>query len=134
MAKAEPLQLGSSSDEKTAAAEYDRLKALITIAKKNGWDLENMGLVLKDLPNSKAVPLTRKQVLEQNRLLKSILKRFSKILTPPVPLDLENHIKTKEGTALLPWEAEALQKVSRWRNEVNKVKPQIMEELRRALE
>ena len=73
-------------------------------------------------------------MLEQNRLLKSILKRFSKILTPPVPLDLENHIKSKEGTALLPWEAEALQKVSRWRNEVNKVKPQIMEELRRALE
>jgi hypothetical protein len=34
MAKAESLQLGSSSDEKTAAAEYDRLKALITIAKK----------------------------------------------------------------------------------------------------
>ena len=51
MAKAQSLQLGSSSDEKTAAAEYDRLKALITIAKKNGWDLESMGLVLKDLPN-----------------------------------------------------------------------------------
>ncbi len=134
MAEAESVQLGSSSDEKAAAAEYDRLKALVTIAKKNGWDLERMGLVLKDLPTSKMVSLTKRQVLEQNRLLKSILKRFSKILTPPVPLDLENHINSKEGSALLPWEAEALQKVSRWRNEVNKVRPQIMEELRRALE
>ncbi len=134
MAKAESLKIGGSSDNKSTAAEYDRLKALITIAKKNGWDLEGMGLVLKDLPISKSLALTRKQVVEQNRLLKNILKRFSKILTPPVPLDLENHIKSKQGTALLPWEAEALQKVSHWRTEVNKIRPQIMEELRRALE
>ncbi len=134
MAKAESLKIGGSSDNKNTAAEYDRLKALITIAKKNGWDLESMGLVLKDLPISKSLSLTRKQVLEQNRLLKNILKRFSKILTPPVPLDLENHIKSKQGAALLPWESEALQKVSRWRTEVNRIRPQIMEELRRALE
>src|SRR4030067_2305704 len=134
MVKGQSLQRSSFSDEKTEAAKYDRLKALITIAKKNGWDLEGMGLVLKDLPASKSVSLTRKQVMEQNRLLKNILKRFSKILTPPVPLDLESHIKSKDEAALLPWEAEALQKVSRWRGEVNKLKPQIMEELRRALE
>ncbi len=134
MVKGQSLQRSSFSDEKTAAAKYDRLKALITIAKKNGWDLESMGLLLKDLPASKSLSLTRKQVMEQNRLLKNILKRFSKILTPPVPLDLESHIKSKDETALLPWEAEALQKVSLWRNEISKVKPQIMEELRRALE
>jgi hypothetical protein len=134
MVKGQSLQRSSFSDEKTAAANYDRLKALITIAKKNGWDLESMGLVLKDLPASKSLSLTRKQVTEQNRLLKNILKRFSKILTPPVPLDLESHIKSKDETALLPWEAEALQKVSLWRNEISKVKPQIMAELRRALE
>lgn len=134
MVKGQSLQRSDSCDEKTAAANYDRLKALITIAKKNGWDLESMGLVLKDLPASKSLSLTRKQVMEQNRLLKNILKRFSKILTPPVPLDLESHIKSKDETALLPWEAEALQKVSQWRNEISKVKPQIMEELRRALE
>ena len=134
MVKAQSLQRSGSSDEKTAAAKYDRLKALITIANKNGWDLESMGLVLKDLPASKSLSLTRKQVMEQNRLLKNILKRFSKILTPPVPLDLESHIKSKDETALLPWEAEALQKVSQWRNEISKVKPLIMDELRRALE
>jgi hypothetical protein len=134
MVKAQSLQRSSAADEKTGAANYDRLKALITIAKKNGWDLESMGLVLKDLPASKSLSLTRKQVTEQNRLLKNILKRFSKILTPPVPLDLESHIKSKDETALLPWEAEALQKVSQWRSEISKVKPQIMEEFRRALE
>ncbi len=134
MVKGQSLQHSSSSDEIVAAAKYDRLKALITIAKKNGWDLESMGLVLKDLPASKSVPLSKKQVMEQNRLLKNILKRFSKILTPPVPLDLESHIKSKDENALLPWEAEALQKVRQWRNEIIKVKPEIMEELRRALE
>ena len=134
MVKAQSLQRSSSADAKTGAANYDRLKALITIAKKNGWDLESMGLVLKDLPASKSLSLTRKQVTEHNRLLKNILKRFSKILTPPVPLDLESHIKSKDETALLPWEAEALQKVSQWRSEISKVKPQIMEEFRRALE
>jgi hypothetical protein len=134
MVKAQSLQRSGSSDEKTAAAKYDRLKALITIAKKNGWDLESMGLVLKDLPASKSLSLTRKQVMEQNRLLKNILKRFSKILTPPVPLDLESHIKSKDETALLPWEAEALQKVRQWRNEIGEIRPQMMEELRRALE
>ncbi len=134
MVKGQSLQRGSASDERNAAAKYDRVKALITIAKKNGWDLESMGLVLKDLPASKTLSLTRKQVMEQNRLLKNILKRFSKILTPPVPLDLETHIKSKDETALLPWEAEALQKVSQWRHEISEVKPEIMEELRRALE
>ena len=134
MVKGQSTARSGSSEKKTAAAEYDHLKAIITVSRKNGWDLESIGLIRKDLPLSNRVPLTRKQVIEHNRLLTSVLKRFSKILTPPVPLDLESHIKSKDEAALLPWEEEALQKVSRWRSEINRFKPQIIDELRRALE
>ena len=31
-------------------ANYDYVKTVITIAKKNGWDLESLDLIPKDLP------------------------------------------------------------------------------------
>ncbi len=131
MEKGESLQ--KSRPRSQAKAEYNEIKEIITIARKNGWDLEGLGLIPKDLPKQEPVSLTKKQVTERNRLVKSILKRFSTILQPPVPLEVEEFIKSKPTTEWLPWEEEALGKVEQWRREVNEVKPAILMELRRAI-
>lgn len=134
MVKGESVRRSESSSKKSSAGSYDYVKAVIVIAKKNGWDLESLGIISKDLSQHKSVNLTRKQVTERNRLVKSILERFSRILTPPVPADVEQHIRKKNAQDLLPWEQEALAKIDRWRDEVDKVKPAIAEELRRAVQ
>lgn len=134
MVQAESVHRSDFTENKCSAGQYDHVKAVVSIARKNGWDLENMGLVPIDLPAKEPVRLSRKEVIEQNRVLKNTLERFSKILTSPVPSDLQRHILRKEGCTLLPWEREALSKVNRWRKELDKARPAILEELRRVLQ
>ncbi len=134
MVQAESVLSSDFIEKKSTARQYDHIKAVINIARKNGWDLENMGLVPVDLTAKAPLLLTRKEVIEQNRLLKNTLERFCKILTSPVPADLQRHILRKEACMLLPWEKEALSKMNRWRREFDKARPGILEELRRVLQ
>jgi hypothetical protein len=120
------------ADAGSSVAQYDRVKAIIGIAKKNGWDIEELGLISKDLP-AEPLNLTKKQVQQRNKLIKGILEKFSRALTPPVPPDLENYIRDKSAQDRLPWEQEALEKVDGWRNDVAELRPQILLELHRAL-
>jgi hypothetical protein len=133
MPKGESVQHSEASSGKSPSANYDYTKTVVSIAKKNGWDLESLGLVAKDLPPIQPEPLTRKQVMERNRMVRDILKRFSRILTPPVPTDLEKSLKKKGQSSLLPWEAEVLEKAEKWRKQVKKARPEILQELRRAI-
>lgn len=129
MAKGEPLSRRDACRQKSAVANYNCLKEIIVIATRNGWDLESLGLIPKDLPAEESEVLTRKQVLERNRLVKGILQRFSGVLTPPAPLDLEQFIRSKGESDWLPWEKEVVDKIERWRSDVSKVKPEILKEL-----
>jgi hypothetical protein len=129
MAKGESLSRKDVCRQKSAVANYNYLKEIILIATKNGWDLESLGLIPKDLPTEQPEVLTRKQVLERNRLVKSILQRFSNVLTPPAPLDLEQYIRSKGESDWLPWEKEVVEKIERWRSDVTKAKPEILKEL-----
>jgi hypothetical protein len=133
MPKGESFQRSEDSTGKSPSANYDYTKTVVNLAKKNGWDLDSLGLVAKDLPREAQVSLTRKQVLERNRMVRDILKRFSRILTPPIPADLEKSLKKKGITNLLPWETEVLERAEKWRKQVKKAKPEILEELRRAI-
>jgi len=133
MSKRESLKRSDACSEKSSSANYDYTKTVVSIAKKNGWDLDSLGLIAKDLPSSKSVALTRKQVLERNRVVRETLKRFSRILTPPIPIDLEKSLRKKSQAKLLPWEEEVLEKAEKWRKQVKKAKPEILEELRRAI-
>ena len=58
-----------------------------------------------------------------------MLKRFSQFLTPPVPLDLEKSIRRGKPEGWLPWEAEAIEKSDVWREEVKRIKPEILKAL-----
>jgi hypothetical protein len=130
MPKGESLR---KKNEVKPSGGYDYLKELINIARKNGWDLEGLGLVPKDLPLKEELILTKKQATERNRLVKSILQRFAKILTPPAPNELEAHILTKDRADWLPWEKEVMERLEKWRDEINELRPAILNELRRAL-
>ena len=105
---------------------YDHLKSIVTLAKKNGWDLDGLGLVPRDLAFEKQTTLTKKQILERDRLIRSILGRFSSLLTPPVPPDLEQSILKRDKRSWLPWEREVIERTTSWRREMGKVKPQIL--------
>lgn len=118
--------------EQAVTADYEYVKTIVSVAKKNGWDLQGLGLIPRDVPRPGDAPLSKKQVAERNRLVKSILQRFSKVLTPPVPLDLERCIRNKDEAVRLPWEKEVMERVDQWRNEVTKIRPLILQELGRA--
>lgn len=133
MATGESVCLDTDSAKEDACAQYDRVKAIITIAKKNGWDIEGLGLVPKDL-SAEPLTLTKKQIQQRNKLVKTILEKFSRALTSPVPPDLEEYIRNKDAESLLPWEKEALDKAAAWREAVAEIRPQILTELRRVLE
>ncbi len=119
--KVRPKRLSGSS--------YDYALTVINMARKSGWDIETLGLIPKDLPVTPAGILSRKQVAERNRLVKSIFQRFSSILTPPIPSDLERSIRSKAPDQWLPWEKEAIEKIAQWRDEIEKVRPEILNEL-----
>lgn len=119
--------------KRLSGASYDYARTVIAMAKKNGWDIETLGLIPKDLPVTAAGILSRKQITERNRLVKSIFQRFSSILTPPIPSDLERSIRSKDPAKWLPWEKEAIEKIAQWRDEIEKIRPEILNELRGAL-
>lgn|GEM_PF-1838423 len=111
---------------------YDYVKLIVTVAKKNGWDLEELDLIPKDIPAGNPISFTRKEVTEHNRVVKKILQRFSRLLTPPVPPDLERSILSKEQSSWLPWEQDVMEKAGTWRQEMTRARPEILEELGRA--
>jgi hypothetical protein len=129
MGTGELVSLDDVCRQESAVSNYNSLKEVITVATKNGWDLESLGLIPKDLREEESAVLTRKQVLEQNRLVKDFFQRFARVLTPPAPLDLEQSIKNKSECDWLPWEKEVVDKIEQWRSKVMKVKPEILKEL-----
>jgi hypothetical protein len=115
-------------------SDFDYLKFVLTVARKNGWDLAELGLVPKDLPTAGPVTLTKKQLNEHNRLVKKALQPFSEVITPPAPLDLERSILNKDKNSWLPWEREVVEKVGDWRAEMTRARPDILRQLGVAVE
>lgn len=130
MVKGESLRRrGTSSTETDSKANYDYLKEIVKMAKRNGWEMNVLGLVSRDLPVNSLAPLTRKEFQERNKYVKNVLKRFAQFLTPPVPLDLEKSIRRGNRDRWLPWEAEAIEKVDAWREEAKRIRPEILKAL-----
>ncbi len=133
MVKGASVGRREARSKELGGTSYDYAKTVIIVAKKNGWDIETLDLIPKDLPAMAESSLSRKQLTERNRLVRSIFKRFSSILTPPIPADLEQSIKSKDPSNWLPWEKEAIEKIGQWRDEIEKIRPEILNELRGAL-
>jgi hypothetical protein len=60
--------------------------------------------------------LNRRQISILNRFLEEA--QVAEDLEPPVPVELEASIRIKKRVSWLPWEAEAIRKIDRWRKDV----------------
>jgi hypothetical protein len=79
-------------------------------------------------------PISRLRGKLNNRQLKIIREYLSQTedqdcdsFDPPVPAELEASILTKERKVWLPWEAEAIRKIKRWRSDVTFIVEQLRE-------
>jgi hypothetical protein len=121
----------ATTTETPSKIDYDYLREIIKVAKRNGWDLNSLQLVPKDLPPNPDAPLTRREFQHLNQSVRAVLKRFSQSLTPPVPADLEKSIRRRQLETWLPWEVEAIEKIDNWRQKMLRIRPRILKELNR---
>ncbi len=66
---------------------------------------------------------TRRLNQRQMKLVKAFFKalrhRNPDCFSPPVPAELEASIRIRDKPTWLPWEAEAIQKIERWRGDIS---------------
>jgi len=95
---------------------YRFLTELINCDEKNKVASNGLeGLVNKHLRRIRG-SLNRRQMAILNRCLKE--EPDTEGLVPPVPAELEASIRIKKRVVWLPWEAEAIRKIDRWRADI----------------
>ncbi len=62
--------------------------------------------------------LNRRQMRILSDFLKDESDRDPDSLCPPVPVELEASIRIRKRSTWLPWEAEAVRKIDRWREDI----------------
>lgn len=69
--------------------------------------------------------LTRRQMDIIEDYLEILDQNEYEPFSPPVPPELEASIRVRRRTSWLPWEAEAIQKIKRWRTDVRSIVGQL---------
>ena len=94
------------------------LSELINCKDKNDSATERLGnLVEKRLFKARG-KLNRRQTKILNDFLTGLAEDDPELLSPPVPVELEASLRVRKRSSWLPWEAEAIQKIERWRADV----------------
>lgn len=97
---------------------YRFLTELINIKDKNNSAAKKLeSLVEKRLYQIRG-KLNRRQMRILNQFLKAGNEEEGEYLSPPVPEELEASIRVKKRSVWLPWEAEAIRKIERWRSDL----------------
>lgn len=65
--------------------------------------------------------LNRRQIKILNDFLRDADAECEESLDPPVPEELEAAIRVKKRSTWLPWEAEAIRKIERWRSDLHSI-------------
>ena len=73
--------------------------------------------------------LSKEDLLALLHTIRRIRTRYQRLLQCPVPHELERDILAKSPENRLPWETEALEKITQWRADVRKVREQVQKEL-----
>lgn len=133
MVKAAPAREKDHLSAVNVTGYYDYIKAVLKLAKRNGWDLESLDLIPKDVHLMEAEQLTRKETLQRDRMVKRVFQRYGKALSSSVPSDLEKSIRLREPSTWLPWEKEVMDKVRKREEQLSKIRPELVNELRQAL-
>jgi hypothetical protein len=122
-------QNGVSEPPEDFKSNYKQLKALINKALNEGTPLEDLKLIPRSGSGKKAKQLSKDDLVKLLHTIRRIRTRYQRLLQSPVPKELERDILAKSPEERLPWEEEALEKVNRWREDVQKVRAQVQKEL-----
>jgi hypothetical protein len=97
---------------------YRFLRELIHCKEKNNASAK----FLKKLANGRLSQirgkLNRRQIAILNRYLKATHEEELEDIIAPVPAELEASIRVNKRSTWLPWEAEAIRKIERWRADI----------------
>ena len=98
---------------------YKFLCELINCRQKNSAVTERLEQVKEKRLGNLRGKLKRRQLGIVPRFLRGYETDESECLTPPVPPELEASLRLRKRSTWLPWEAEAIRKIERWRVDVS---------------
>ncbi|HTY23762.1 MAG TPA: hypothetical protein VMC85_11560 [Desulfomonilaceae bacterium] len=98
---------------------YRFLCELINCRQKNSHVTECLEQVVEKRLCNLRGKLSRRQLQILTRFLKGLEGEESDLLAPPVPPELEASLRLRKRSTWLPWEAEAIRKIERWRADVS---------------
>ena len=114
---AQELDLTSISAE--FRENYKFLCELINCSQKNNNVTERLEQVIENRLCNLRGKLNRRQLGIVTRFLKGYETDESECLMPPVPPELEASLRLRKRSTWLPWEAEAIRKIERWRADIS---------------
>lgn len=97
---------------------YRFLSTLISCKEKNNLATEGLDKLLGDQFCRIRGKLNRRQLNILNQYLKSEVEFDHECVAAPVPAELEASIRIRKRSTWLPWEAEAIRKIERWRGDI----------------
>ncbi len=98
---------------------YKFLCELISCRQKNKTVTERFEQVIENRLCNLRGKLNRRQLGILTRFLKGHEADESECLAPPVPPELEASLRLRKRSTWLPWEAEAIRKIERWRADIS---------------
>ncbi|MCX5872766.1 MAG: hypothetical protein NTY51_05970 [Deltaproteobacteria bacterium] len=100
---------------------YKFLSELIDCKEKNNLASRGLESVVEERLRALRGKLNRRQLKILSDYLSDIEEEEDNLLAAPVPAELEASIRIRKRTTWLPWEAEAIRKIERWRNDVGHI-------------
>lgn len=98
---------------------YMFLSQLITCKEKNNAATEGLDELLGRQLSRIRGKLNRRQMTILNKYLKGGEGQDDESVPAPVPAELEASIRIRKRSTWLPWEAEAIRKIERWRDDID---------------
>ncbi len=98
---------------------YRFLSELINCKQRNNSVTQNLEQFVLDPICSIRAKLNRRQRQILSRLLRGFQNDENEPCAPPVPPELEASLRLRSRTTWLPWEAEAIRKIERWRADIS---------------
>jgi hypothetical protein len=97
---------------------YRFLSELINCKHKNNSAAQCLEKVLEPRLCHIRGKLNRRQIKILSLFVRDLENSEPESLTPPVPAELEAAILVRKRSTWLPWEAEAIRKIERWRQDL----------------
>ncbi len=97
---------------------YRFLSELINCEAQNNTASKTLEQLVKRRLRSLDGKLNRRQMKVLHSFLRSLEDKELDSVNPPVPSELEASIRVRKRSTWLPWEAEAIRKIERWRGDL----------------